>query len=316
MGISPFIAALDLGTNSFRLLIAQNNDSGLHILHNELQTVRIGENLTPNGPLSPDAITRALAAIKKFAKLISQYHGVSIRACGTAALRNASNADEFINRANSILGHSVEIIDAKAEAMLTFAGSISGFKTLPFPVCLIDSGGGSTELIVATESHTDTRPATISVPVGAVNLTEEFLSPEPSNIQLNRLSEHLHGIIYDALNSLPFSATKEANPNITLIGSGGTATSLAALDLGLVQYDASRIQGHILSRERLLTVHEELIQMPLTARTALPSLAGRRGEIIIAGLMIYLALLEHTGVDKLMVSDAGLLEGILLSIKN
>ena len=304
-------AAIDFGTNSFRLLIAEPTSTGYRTLVNTLSAVRLGDTLNSSGRLSQAAISRGLECVADFAELTSRYTGITIRACGTAALRDAANSHEFTKPAAKILNTVIEIIPAEQEAELSLQGCLAGLGTIRHPVCVIDAGGGSTEFVF---QHEAAQPATsFSIPAGAVTLTERFMSGQsPSPL----MDEHLRTLIGEGLNTLPppWPALFSSGDELQLIGTGGTATALAALDLDLHQYDAHVVQDYRLKADRLAAIKARLCALPVADRNALPGLDQNRGQIIVAGLIIYQVILEISRTTEIIISDAGLLEGILLSI--
>ncbi len=291
-------AAIDLGTNSFRLLIAAIRPDGtLEPLAKELRTVRLGQNLHATGQLSPAAISRGLDALSRFAEHLAAYRPHRMRVCATHALRRATNRAAFLSEAEHLLGQAVEVIDGHTEATLALAGVRQAMGG-DAPLLVADVGGGSSELIW--------EGGVTSLPIGAVNLTERFLPSGclPAEAALAQvraaIAEATEGI---ALPTLP--------PAGLLVGSGGTATALAALDLGLTTYDASRVQGHLLPLARLQALLDRLARLDAAGRNALPGLDQGRGELLLAGGLIYEHLLTRLAAPALTVSDAGLLEGIL-----
>lgn len=311
---SKTIAAIDLGSNSFRLLIAEfKQDEGLllnNILVDELRPVRLNENLQQSGRLSARAISRGLAVCRLFAERLNQFAPTSLRICGTEALRSATNSYDFITAAQKLLPVKIEILNAAEEAELTLRGCIGGLVTEDnIPALLVDAGGGSTELIIAEPHGT---PEICSLPIGAVNLTESFLPsrPEPS-ADITRLENHLQGIIRPAYSRLIQDNFSSAN-GFRLWASGGTATALATLDLGLDRYRASLIQGHKITAKSVDKIANMISKLNTSGRDNLPGL-NNRGEIILAGIKIYQAILKIMKIDHLVISASGLLEGILLS---
>lgn len=292
-------AAIDLGSNSFRLLIATSQPDGTLLpLAKELITVRLGQNLHATGTLSQEAMERGLAAIARFAVLLQQHQPRRLRICATHALRVAANRAEFLTRAVRILGQPVEVLDGHQEAALALAGvrHAVGNDT---PLCMIDVGGGSSELIWDG--------GVTSLTIGAVNLTERFLpSTPPTQADLTAVRTAIAAPSAGSdLPALP--------PQTLLVGSGGTATALAALDLGLATYDEARVQGHRLPLTRLQELIAHLARLDAAGRNQLPGLDHGRGEILLAGALVYEALLTQLNAATLTVSDAGLLEGILWS---
>lgn len=293
-------AAIDLGSNSFRLLIAALQTNGtIQTLAKELITVRLGQDLHATGNLSPEAMDRGLAALTLFAEHLAVHQPCCLRICATHALRVAANRAEFLTAAARLLGQPVEVIDGHAEAALALAG-VRQAVSRDTPLMVADVGGGSSEVIWEN--------GVISLTIGAVNLTERFLAPEqpPSPAALAKV----RAAIADTTSGINLPALP---PSAILAGSGGTATALAALDLRLTAYDEAKVQGHCLSLARLRELIDQLAHLDATGRNQLPGLDQGRGEILLAGALIYEHLLTKLGAATLTVSDAGLLEGILLS---
>lgn len=301
-------AAIDLGSNTFRLLVAKIAGHGLTPLVKKLVTVRLGRGLSARNVLDPGTEKRALQVLADFWEIISRYHPGFCRACGTEALRQVADCSQFLQKASSALGGiAIEVISGEEEASLTFLGASAVFKkSVKFPLLLADVGGGSTELV--WENDLEGPQVIVSLPLGAVSLTEQFLcNPIPTDSELGRLRQHISNILASAV-------AKTAGQAATVIGSGGTATSLAAIDLALERYDDKLIQGHSLSSSRINELFGRLKHLTPSERNVLPGLEEGRGDIILAGAAIYQEILNSFGgSQEMLVSDAGLLEGILLS---
>ncbi|MFZ5775105.1 MAG: exopolyphosphatase [Thermodesulfobacteriota bacterium] len=295
-------AAVDLGTNSFRLLVARVEDGRIAPLAKELASVRLGQGLAGSGELAAEAMARGLAALRGFAAIMTRYQPERLRACGTHALRVAGNRDAFLQEAANILGAPVEVVEPAEEAGLSLGGA-QHFLGQKVSVLLADVGGGSSELVWRDDRGT---VQSVSIPVGAVSLTERYL-PDPGPASPEALAALRQGI------AGPLAGL--ALPPLPLVGSGGTATACAALDLELAAYDAALVQGYRLPHPRLAALIRRLAGLDRSARCRLPGLDQGRGEIVLAGALIYEQLLLRTGQELLTVSDAGLLEGILLSCR-
>ncbi|MEW6501511.1 MAG: hypothetical protein ACOY8P_08245 [Thermodesulfobacteriota bacterium] len=293
-------AAIDLGSNSFRLLIAaRHGGASWQPLARELITVRLGQDLRASGCLHPDAIARGLAALVRFGERLREHPPLRLRACATHALRVAGNREAFLAPAARLLGQPVEVIDGHEEAALALSG-VRQAVGHDAPLVVADVGGGSSELIW--------EGGMTSLAIGAVGLTEEFLPPmqPPGETAMAALRAAIAApLAAVALPPLP--------PHALMVASGGTATALAALDLGLTTYDEARVQGHLLPLAQLAKLLARLARLDAQGRNRLPGLDQSRGEILLAGGLIYEALLASLGRDALTVSDAGLLEGILAS---
>lgn len=317
------LAAIDLGSNSFRLLIAEVSEGKIHTLANELVTVRLGERLNSTGVLSDTAQERAMQTLAFFAAKIRSFGAMPVKACGTAALRKAANSEPFINRAGALLQTEITVLSEAEEADLAVQGALSGLPACSSSRCFVDAGGGSTEIsfmLPASQSdgkilHTRqplTLDTVVSIPIGAVNLTEQFFPRlPPSKAALRAITHSLETTLTEYLQ--PALTSLAAHAPFAVIGSGGTATALAAADLNLSTYDPLQIQGHILTRENLDRLHDTFCQIA-DANHRLAGLDQGRGEIILAGLKIFQTLLSILQTNHFTVSDSGLLEGILLSI--
>ena len=300
------------------MLIARVADGRLTTLTKELATVRLGHNVTTKRMLAPEAIARALPVLQQFKIILEQWQPQYIRACGTAALRTAGNSDEFLLLARKTLGAEIEIISGREEALLNLAGTTVYMEKMePGSILLVDVGGGSTELAyIAAVAGTgpnaeDKRPVVTSLPLGCVSLTEGFLhQPVTTAAETALLTEQIKEHLAAALEKIS-SSMRQARPMI--IGTGGTATSMAALDLDLESYDEQKVQGYMLTGSRLAGLWQRLVTFTGAERNLLPGLQDGRGEILLAGIRIYQVLLELLNVHQLTISDAGLLEGILLS---
>jgi exopolyphosphatase/guanosine-5'-triphosphate,3'-diphosphate pyrophosphatase len=308
MTIHQHVAAgIDLGSNTFRLLVANCTAGSLEVLAKKMETVRLGRGLEGKGLLHEDSMQKGLAVLRSFRETLALYQPQSLRICGTEALRQARNSPLFLGKAQEILQHPVDIISGEEEAALSLSGALAGFtEPFPSPLLLVDVGGGSTELVLAESPAGQTRAA--SVGLGVVRLTEKFLAastPDPGPLD-NQLAETLAA----ALEQLGLLQNKHP---VQILGCGGTATSMAALDLNLTAYNSSLVHGHVLRKTAMEKLWNRLIALPADRRNRLPGLGEGRGEILPAGLRIYHILLQLLQQDRMRVSDTGLLEGIMLS---
>ncbi len=296
---------IDIGTNSFRLLVAEVRNGCLHPLAHDLVTVRLGEGLGASGRLAPAAMLRAEAALARFAGKMAAYPVHSVRACATHAVRKATNREEFLQRIEALTGLSLEVLSGEEEARLALLGALSALpeERRRYPLLLVDVGGGSSEVILQATAGSE--PWVISLPLGAVGLTEEFGADREA------MREKTRATLAPALRNI--AEAELLGQDLSLVASGGTATSLAALALELDRYDAQRVQNYKLSQAALHRLVAWLAALPPEERNALPGLADGRGEIIVAGAVLLQELQQALASPSLLVSDAGLLEGILLS---
>lgn len=297
-------AAIDLGTNTARLLIG-SMESGAMVRPLALRRVvtRLGGGFTREQGLSPEARERTLAALREFAAVLRGHDVHKVRAVATSAVRDAVNGRAFVDQVFNETGIRLEVIDGREEALLTLRGVVSGLgREGDFMV--FDIGGGSTEYTLAQGS---TPLFTRSLPLGVVRLTEGKISVPAMEDKISRELEALRTEMV-AGGFASFCA------GATLVGTAGTATTMAALDLALTPYDPARVQGHVLSRDAVRGMLETLLPLTPDQRLLLPGMEKGREDLIIAGILLTLQSMELFGFDSLTVSDTGILEGILLSI--
>ncbi|HIJ89475.1 MAG: Ppx/GppA family phosphatase [Desulfobulbaceae bacterium] len=296
---------IDIGSNSFRLLVAEVREGRLYPLAHDLVTVRLGEGLGLSGRLAPQAVLRAEAALTRFVETMDAYRPECVRACATHAVRVAGNKDDFLQRIKEQTGLRIEVLSGEEEARLALSGVLSALPEdrRRYPLFLADVGGGSTEIILQVTARSE--PRLISLPLGAVGLTEEFGADHEA------MCEKIRMTFAPALRS--FTVGDMVGHTSLLVASGGTVTSLAALALGLDRYDAQRVQNFNLDPATLHSLYAGLVALSPRDRNDLPGLSDGRGEIIVAGAIILQELRQALASPSLLVSDAGLLEGILLS---
>jgi exopolyphosphatase/guanosine-5'-triphosphate,3'-diphosphate pyrophosphatase len=295
---------VDIGSNSFRLLVAEVVNGCLHPLAHDLVTVRLSEGLGFSGLLAPAAMLRSEAALIRFAEKMAAYPLDSVLVCATHAVRKASNSRDFLQRIKDRTGLSIKVLSGEEEARLALLGVLSALpeERRRYPILLVDVGGGSTEIIF--QATAESEPRVISLPLGAVGLSEAFGADREA------ISKEVRATLFSALRSI--ADAELVGKSLSLMASGGTATSVAALALGLAHYDAQQVQNYALSQTTLLRLVAWLAALSPTQRNALPGLANGRGEIIVAGAVL-LQELQQALASPLLVSDSGLLEGILLS---
>ena len=301
-------AGIDLGSNTFRLLVAECTGKNFRIIAKKMVTVRLSRGLQESGMIQKESMLYAFDVLHSFRKILQQYSPDNIRVCGTEALRQARNNHDFLHKAAKVIGTKIEILNGAEEARLSLTGVQAGFhEPVAMPLLLVDVGGGSTELLFmhdATYRHITVESAGL----GVVGLTENFFISQPPRIEpLDGLITETFGQVLANLN------VKQGHAPVTIIGCGGTATSMAALDLNLSIYDESVVQGHVLQDTTVEKLWNKLFMLPPECRNKLPCLGEGRGEILPAGIRIYLLLLKLLQQDRLIVSDTGLLEGIMLS---
>jgi exopolyphosphatase / guanosine-5'-triphosphate,3'-diphosphate pyrophosphatase len=301
------LAAIDLGTNTVRLLVVEASGSQWRTLHEEQRVTRLGEGQATATALQTAPMRRTAAAVAEFA-LRAEGLGVGdVRIVATSAVREASNGGEFVDLVRSFTGREMRVITGKEEARLTLLGVSGGLPALRGSFLLFDVGGGSTEFVVAEAG----KPAAlVSLRLGVVELAERFMGAGPVDPERDR------AMTAEIETRLARGLTKDIlhHDASTLVGSAGTVTTLAALDLCLDTYDARRVHGHRLTRAAIGTLRARLAALSLPERAALPCLEPGRADLIVPGAAICMAAMDTLGFEDLLVSDRGLREGILCEI--
>lgn len=273
-------AALDIGTNSTRLLIVDNSKEEVKILVQKALVTRIGEGLGQDKCIKKIPLERTVRALKEYVKLMDEYAVEDFCLVATSAMRDAVNNKEVIEQIYSETGLDVEIISGEKEAELSYLGASCDFQG---DNQVIDIGGGSTEITFLNNGEINFK----SVNLGAVRL-KEF--PE---LMKNIKAE--------------FELLKIEQKNSKLIGVGGTITTLAAIDLGMEKYDWQKVHGHILSLRRIKEINNQLLEIDLEARKNIPGLQADRADIIAYGIKILIEFMELTKIEDIIVSDKDLL---------
>lgn len=301
------LAAIDQGTNSTRLLVAEPRDDGFEDLARDMVITRLGQDVDRSGALAPDALERTLEVIERYARRSRALHAVTIRVAATAAVRDASNRDAFAGRVRELTGSDLEVISGDREAALSFLGATDGLGALgseaPPPYLVLDIGGGSTELVVGSDGPV----ATISTQIGSVRLTERFVRHDPPTVdELTALREAVHEILEQVGGSVPVDEAR------TLVAVAGTSTTVQAVALGLGAYDPEQIHRTRLSRADAEHVLERLALMSTAERAALPVMAPGRADVIVAGALILVEVMRRFGFDDALVSETDILDGLVL----
>ncbi|PKN13091.1 MAG: exopolyphosphatase [Deltaproteobacteria bacterium HGW-Deltaproteobacteria-4] len=295
-------AAIDIGSNSVRLLLGEVVGEQV-VPHQYFRHItRLAGGYDPQSGLAAAARARTLSALEAFAQLLDQTKPVCTRAVATEAVRRAVNGEQFVADVLAHTGISVEIINGDEEAALSSAGVLSGLQPPPLEALIFDIGGGSTELIVIKDRQ---RLWQKSYPLGVVSLAE---TPNPELVIAEMLA-----VLADDLRVAGFHSLL-AGADCELVGTAGTVTTLAAFDLAMTEYDWQRINNYLLSRSALLSLYQRLLPLSAAERELLPGIEKGRGDLIVHGADIVLALMQLLDKDELRISDFGLLEGTLLSM--
>jgi exopolyphosphatase/guanosine-5'-triphosphate,3'-diphosphate pyrophosphatase len=308
------VGAIDCGTNSIRLLIADKDDGRLQDVHREMRIVRLGQGVDATGQFAPDALARTKAALVDYADLLREFKVPKARMVATSATRDAANRDVFFAMTAEVLGAVVsgavaEVITGTEEAALSFHGAVGELDAASAPFVVVDLGGGSTEVVLGSREV----DASFSADIGCVRLTERCLrSDPPTATEIAAAREVVREGLGEALRVVPVERA------CTWVGVAGTMTTLSALAQKMRTYDSDAIH---LSRARfgdLLTVCDELIAMTRQQRAALGPMHEGRADVIGGGAIIVeelaYALGSRAGIDELVVSEHDILDGIALSI--
>jgi exopolyphosphatase/guanosine-5'-triphosphate,3'-diphosphate pyrophosphatase len=305
------LATIDLGTNTVRLLIAEveRGAGRWRVLVADQRVTRLGEGLARTGRLAEAPATRTAAAVAEYVARARGAAAERIAIVATSAVREAANGREFAARLEQATGEAVSIISGDEEAALTLAGVLTGLDALDStaPAIVFDIGGGSTEYILARD-----RAAVMatSLRLGVVDLTERYPFPRP--VDWPRFAALQAEVAQRLVTELP-DAIRRAQAT-RLIGTAGTATTLGALDLGLVAYQPDRVQGHAVSRAGVEAQLARLGALTVEQRAALPCLEPGRADLIVVGIAIVLATMDLLGAPRMIVSDWGLREGLLVKL--
>jgi exopolyphosphatase/guanosine-5'-triphosphate,3'-diphosphate pyrophosphatase len=295
------VAAVDLGSNSTRLLVADVDDGRITDVARRLKITRLGEGVDERKSLLPAPIARVRNVLTDFRSEAEELGAERTLAVATSAVRDAENGEAFLGEVEWSYGFTTRLLSGDEEAELSFRGASTG-RQLADDTLLIDIGGGSTELVVGGPNGLSFHD---SLNMGGVRLTERFLHSDPPT------DEELAACGAGARELLAEHVPPEVRPR-SPIGVAGTITSIAALDLGLSDYDPDQVQGHRLSRFGIRTQLERLASLPLAERREVPALDPDRAPVIIAGTVILGEVLDYFGLEGLEASEHDILDGAAL----
>lgn len=307
-------AVMDIGTNTIRLLIGCVKEGKVMRLATNRTVTRLGKDILKTGKLSRQNIIKSIKCMVDFKEICNEYGAKEIRAVGTSALREAKNSNEFLAHAKKIAGIDVDLISGAKEAELTLkgvlgagVGSQGSRKKELERFFIVDIGGGSTEWIFYKGSNTIMN----SIPIGAVKLFDAFIKHDPPTPdELRRMK----GYIKKACSkSLSLNNISTNHSPLNFIATGGTAATLAAIDIGMDKYDGDKVHLHKTTLPALKSMYEKIIMLSAHERTKIKGLEAERTDIIIPGILILLAFMEELRAKNFIMSDYGLLEGSLIS---
>ncbi|MYX39752.1 exopolyphosphatase [Streptomyces sp. SID89] len=309
------VAAIDCGTNSIRLLVADADPvtGELVDLDRRMTIVRLGQGVDRTGRLAPEALERTFAACREYAEVIERHGAERVRFVATSASRDAENRDEFVRGVVDILGVEPEVISGDQEAEFSFTGAtreLTGRADLDKPFLVVDIGGGSTEFVVGEDRVRAAR----SVDVGCVRMTERHLvrdgvvSDPPAEDQIAAIRADVEAALDLAEETVPLRAAH------TLVGLAGSVTSVSAIAQDLPEYDSERIHHSRVSRDRVREITTRLLHSTHAERAEIPSLHPGRVDVIGAGALVLLAIMERVGAQEVVVSEHDILDGIAWSV--
>ncbi len=310
------IAALDLGTNNCRLLVAEPSSNGFEVVDSFSRITRLGEGLAATGELSEAAVRRTLMALAVCRRIINRNHIAELRCVATEACRRASNGAAFIDRVERDVGIRLEIVSQDEEARLALLGCLPLIDQMAEQLLMVDIGGGSTELVCLDRCHgvgtSGAAEIAVSLPVGVVTLAESF----PSDLE-DGAYEGMLSAARAAISAAPLDGFKLRDldaPTVQMLGTSGTVTTLAAVHLGLRRYDRRRVDGIILDYDEIAAVSDRLRRLDNRGRAAHPCIGQGRADLVVAGCAILEAVHQRWPVRQMRVADRGVREGILLGL--
>jgi exopolyphosphatase/guanosine-5'-triphosphate,3'-diphosphate pyrophosphatase len=299
------VAAIDCGTNSIRLLIADIDGSNFREIYRSMEIVRLGQGVDQNKAFHPDAIARTLAAVDLFAQEISKRGVEQIRFCATSATRDATNRELFIDGVKERLGIEPEVISGDEEARLSFIGATKEFAASDAPFLVVDIGGGSTEFVYGNSEVEFAK----SVNIGCVRMTERNIHSDPPKAEeIENARRDIQEAIAVAALTVPITQAK------TLIAVAGTATSVAASALNLEKYDRHLIHLARVSAEQAHHVAITFAAMNAEQRSNVGFLHPGRADVFAAGSLVLSEIMKATGAKEFVASEADILDGIARSL--
>ncbi|CAB4607274.1 unannotated protein [freshwater metagenome] len=295
------VAAIDCGTNSIRLLIADITDGKFREIIREMEIVRLGQGVDKTNSFHPDAISRTLAATEKFTSLIKSKGVEKIRFCATSATRDASNRNLFIDGVRDILGIEVEVIPGEEEATLSFLGATKELDQQQAPFLVVDIGGGSTEFVIGSDQVS----AAKSVNIGCVRMSERHLNQQPpTSAQIQSAIIDIDKAIAEAAAVVPITTAQ------TLVAVAGTATTVAAAALDLAEYDRYAIHLSRISAEKVHKVAAMFQRLTRDEIAKLGYMHSGRVDVITAGALVLSRVMAATGATEFVASESDILDGI------
>jgi exopolyphosphatase/guanosine-5'-triphosphate,3'-diphosphate pyrophosphatase len=296
------VAAVDIGTNSVRLLVT---DQAGRELERTMRITRLGQGVDTRGALAPEAMARTLSVLGEYGARLSSFGARRVRVAATSAARDAANREHFFDAAERALGARPELLSGDEEARFSFRGATAGVPASEGPFLVIDIGGGSTEFILGSSEP----EALISVGLGCVRMTERHLRDDPAT------PSQIEACFADVRRELTrVRQVIDVQTARRVFGLAGTVSALAGLELGLREYDAARTQGSVLTRSAVEAHFERLRTADLPSRRRLLA-QPERAEVIVGGAAVLVAILRELAIDEVVVSERDILDGLAASLR-
>jgi exopolyphosphatase / guanosine-5'-triphosphate,3'-diphosphate pyrophosphatase len=307
--VTSRLGAIDIGTNSVRLLVADVDGAGetaeLAPLDRRVRITRLGQGVDESRRLNPEAISRTLDVLREYRGTLDELGVERARATATSAARDAGNRDDFFGPATDVLHFEPELLPGAEEARLSFLGATAGLDE-PAPYVTVDIGGGSTEFVGGTHEP----EGLISIDTGSVRITEQYLrSDPPEPEELSEAVSVVRAHLADVEREIP--AVRDA---ATLVGLAGTITTVAAIELGLPEYDRDKIHHFRLTKAAAEDVFRTLATETAEERRHNPGLAPGRVDVIVGGVIVLVTIMRALGFDEMLVSEADILDGLVRSL--
>ncbi|HJX01844.1 MAG TPA: Ppx/GppA phosphatase family protein [Candidatus Humimicrobiaceae bacterium] len=309
------LAAIDIGTNSTRLLITDYRNKEFFPLERKMEITRLGKSVDKNKTIQKDSARKTLEVLSGYWRMLKDYDVKKYRAAGTSAVRGASNRDWFVSYIFEHLGMTIDVLSGREEAKLDFNGAVrnvvSNHPVLKpetgAAILVLDVGGGSTEFILGDRNCS--LELVKSLNLGSVSLTERFIgSGIPDNDDLNKMRRYITNKLEKTIEKI------KTHKSLFIIGVAGTITTLAAIDLKLKVYDSEKIHNHVLDFERIEEIQQHLCRLNLEERKKVTGLDPARADIIIGGTEIVLMILKMLGWREILVSERDILDGIIYTL--
>lgn len=298
------VAAIDVGTNSTRLLIAEMQADGFRAIERRMTITRLGQGVDADRRLDPKALQRTLATIADYVATCGELQVTRLRVTGTSAVRDATNRQEFFSGVRALTGTEPELLTGEEEAVATFLGAVSDLDTRQASL-VVDIGGGSTELITGT----DVPAGLLSIDIGCVRLFEKHLHTDPpERSEFEALGSEVRAALEKARSTLEIEASSR------LVGVAGTVTQLAALKTGLPVYDPDVTHHLVMSHGDVRLLSKRLGALTVEQRKRISGLEPGRADVIVAGAEILLAVMEVFDRAEVLTSEKDILDGLVLQM--